>query len=49
MQRTRADPELKREVKDRFEELLATGSYGCRRQLTKGSVMQMCKDNKMCK
>lgn len=43
------EPALKTEIMDRFYCMLWSGSYGCYRFLTKGDVLQMCKDSKLCK
>jgi hypothetical protein len=43
------EPALKSRVMDKFYNMLWSGSYGCNRYLTKGDVLQMCKDAKLCK
>lgn len=40
---------LSNAVLKRFEELLESGEYGSRRQVSRGTVYQMCKDHKLCK
>lgn len=43
------EPILKKHILEKFDMLLWSGIYGSQRFLTRGSVFQMCKDNKMCK
>lgn len=49
MQWVCSEPPLKKAVLEKFEELCDSGVYGSRRYLTKGDVLQMCKDAKLCK
>jgi hypothetical protein len=43
------EPPLKQEVLDKFKEMLNSGNYGARRFLSRGAIMQMCKDGRLCK
>jgi hypothetical protein len=44
-----SEPPLRKKVLERFDDICDSGMYGSRRFLTKGDIMQMCKDNRMCK
>lgn len=47
--RTCTEPALRYRTKNHFWELFDTGNYGGRLQLTKGVIMRMCKENKLCR
>jgi hypothetical protein len=43
------EPPLKPRITEKFLYLLWSGAYGSKRHLSRGSVLQMCKDNQLCK
>ena len=49
MRRTCTEPVLKAGVLKKFRDLVDSGRYGYRKQLTMGSIMRICKENKLCR